>query len=825
MITVKTILRPLVAFSLGATVLGSVANAEVFAHACQGLPAPAAPPLDAERLTALEAAGGAILKAIPETASDTVAVTMATVPTPEGLAEWIATHTALRAYRGTLRGAKGVLADRQGNTLDRSLLLAELLTLSGYDARLARGTISGGDLAVLRGKIWAPAPLPAPAPIAPEHMKVLAPIGDDYSQADFECALALGWRIEDQTQRLLEMLATAGITDANGALADEMLKDHWWVQLNDAGTWRDLDPTGLSVSAEWTGTPDALPADLAHEVSITVTVQIQIDGQRQDVPLIAIRDRASAFSDGSISLYFEPKSVAKADPADLDAWLAATAASDRWAPVITYRDQIWAGRIFGFDGKITDYVPGLADQARTTASTAGGLIGGLTGGRGASKGKAGDGAAVALWIDYGVHVPGQSEIRERRMLFGAPGRDDGADGDTTGTPPPDRAAAMAGQYHIYVTSGDPAGYSMPAHAVTETLDALRGLRAVAAMGGSGKSPAPGDLAGALPRPAPSALYALLMARAEDDGDSLGAHYTSPTIFSISVRPGQSADSLVAAFDIVRNDVPAGLDLDEAIRRGVTDTVLESYLIADALGAANNAATAFAKDDVTWTLLLSDTDVRAQRLPPRIADLIRSEIARGYVIAAPARTAGGTNLAFWRIDPRTGTTLGMTAVGTGGAAAEYTKTVASIGTNVLTIIGCYKLTHEWIFSKKEGSLWSLAKIGGCLLPLPKLIQSVAKLRKIAKLLRELRRNKMLRRAYGRYRMMDRRLDVTQGAKASDMGKFLDKMSPGQKAFYDKVKELGVADFKDATSLLDKVKSVWTNTNKVRDLGVFFIKSIF
>ena len=54
---------------------------------------------------------------------------------------WVRDNTDWIPYRGTLRGAAGVLMDRQGNSLDRALLLATLLRVAGQTARLAHGEL------------------------------------------------------------------------------------------------------------------------------------------------------------------------------------------------------------------------------------------------------------------------------------------------------------------------------------------------------------------------------------------------------------------------------------------------------------------------------------------------------------------------------------------------------------------------------------------------------------------------------------------------------------------------------------------------------------
>jgi hypothetical protein len=61
---------------------------------------------------------------------------------PADLYSWVRVNVGWVPYEGALRGPAGVLMDRLGNSLDQSLLLAELLTLSGHDVRLAHAQLS-----------------------------------------------------------------------------------------------------------------------------------------------------------------------------------------------------------------------------------------------------------------------------------------------------------------------------------------------------------------------------------------------------------------------------------------------------------------------------------------------------------------------------------------------------------------------------------------------------------------------------------------------------------------------------------------------------------
>src|SRR5205085_181482 len=64
---------------------------------------------------------------------------------PGKLLQWVKEQTVFVAYQGVLRGPCGVLMDRVGNDLDRSLLLAQVVSLSGYEVRLARAQLTEAE--------------------------------------------------------------------------------------------------------------------------------------------------------------------------------------------------------------------------------------------------------------------------------------------------------------------------------------------------------------------------------------------------------------------------------------------------------------------------------------------------------------------------------------------------------------------------------------------------------------------------------------------------------------------------------------------------------
>src|SRR5207302_378705 len=82
------------------------------------------------------------LRALDRERFDVQAVIEKVGRNPGKLFEWVRDQTSPLPYRGALRGSQGVLMERAGNSLDRSLLLSELLQGVGCDVRLANATLS-----------------------------------------------------------------------------------------------------------------------------------------------------------------------------------------------------------------------------------------------------------------------------------------------------------------------------------------------------------------------------------------------------------------------------------------------------------------------------------------------------------------------------------------------------------------------------------------------------------------------------------------------------------------------------------------------------------
>src|SRR6185312_8392181 len=126
--------------------------------AAQASSQPAAP--SPERLRQARQELDRMFKAVEESdrklqrdAFDPAAVVQAVGRDPDQLFAWVRDRTMWLPYQGELRGPVGVLLDRGGSSLDRALLLAELLRLSGQTVRLAHAMLPADRASALLARL------------------------------------------------------------------------------------------------------------------------------------------------------------------------------------------------------------------------------------------------------------------------------------------------------------------------------------------------------------------------------------------------------------------------------------------------------------------------------------------------------------------------------------------------------------------------------------------------------------------------------------------------------------------------------------------------
>lgn len=648
----------------------------------------------------------------------------------QALYGWVQDRTTLVPYRGLLRGPRGVMMDRVGNGLDRSLVLYELLSAAGDEVRLARGqldeTTARRLLQDAAGRTVSPpasasASADALAGYAAAHGLDRTRLLDEaarLSELSMSLQEELQQRVERQGDVLVDALAGVDRSRADeAARADEVraveaTRDHWWVQLRQNGTWIDLDleagePGRALIEATSTVRPDGWAGlarddpELAHTLSIQVVAECWHDGELDETVILDSGPLVAAGTlDHPITLLHVPIGWPERGAltgADSAAVRTAAAAVTSWVPMLQIGDRTVADLAFDSDcefessGELT--IPGAA-----VSDTVGGvtdLFGGLPGGEPPNDASADQGPSAqlsAVWLQYERTSPGAPPRTVRRQLFDRLGPGvRAAAGDRPVPNGDDWPLALLGRTEIFIQAHGLTP-SYVEHRLGTALEANRAvLLGLARAVEEGDDDAdPGDLTG-LP---PSQLHALALLRRSEAPSDL--YIGSPNVHTFHTRPVAEGDALrlVQSFDIVANDVAVrpfvAVDAWRArLEQGLRDTNAETLLTGlpcDA-GASSarvceprpNAADRLAGDPDGWILIDSLDGAGVADLPT-----LPTGLADALDDGSLALLATTGEPVWWEIDPVTGTALGRDAAGWGNASVDY---AIALGLNVFGFAVC------------------------------------------------------------------------------------------------------------------------------------------
>jgi len=175
-------------------------------------------------------------------------------------------------YPGVLRARAGTLAARAGNAHDRALLLSALLQRMGATSRYAFADLDPGAAGAVLAQSFEDPAEPLPAGTA--------------ESVDPDLAAAIATRARRDQARLLQALGDRQIGSPEAEAAAGLLADvtrHVWVQLDDDGSWLDLDPTLADaqpgdVIVPAMQTLDAIPDTDRQSVALRVVAETLVDG-------------------------------------------------------------------------------------------------------------------------------------------------------------------------------------------------------------------------------------------------------------------------------------------------------------------------------------------------------------------------------------------------------------------------------------------------------------------------------------------------------------------------------------------------------------------
>ena len=627
---------------------------------------------------------------------------------PDQLRGWVQTSTRWLPYRGVLRGATGVLMDRQGSSLDRAILLASLLQHAGHEARLANGRLPDDAVAgLLPGLLastvrqfetlpdsddgWALRNASLEYGLEPAAMEVS--LGAQVTAMDSVMRI-LHARVAGQSRRLLAQVShPQGDADSltRADQATESLRDHWWVQVQRDGAWRDLELLDVATpAAERVADPSALPDDLYHTLTVRLVAEEEDGSARRLVPALEQTVRPSAIPGRALALQIWPANM----PSELHAeaqsrfGLATQAQQEReWVAALTVADStIASGAIGG----------GPEAGSRRARAPSGNPMGGLGGAMAAGAAPAAASPEViAAWIEYEVRAPGRPVRTWRRAVFDLVGPAARAAGTATPVAITDAQRLQRGLALIMhtemlpITSEVAPEYGL--HLIAQNALANAGLMRRLAGSDSGSLPDRDSLI-ALAAPGVSPLYALALARLDWSRVGRWLYVDQIGLLTRHRHLGPAGDMVTVrgAVEIIARDLgvaPGGPDaFTVRLEQGVFDTNAEAMWWGGQ--GINNTADAF-KLGGDWALLATPAAADLLAVHEDARARMRDDLAAGLVLVAPRKEAsrGGDHFTgWWRIDPGTGAATGTPANGWAQCGSEYSihlRVAAEMGKAMLT----------------------------------------------------------------------------------------------------------------------------------------------
>jgi hypothetical protein len=668
----------------------------------QPAPRPPNPSEVADQLERLFALLEQARRELPRDRFDPAAVVATVGRDPARLAAWVRDNTAWVPYRGALRGARGVLMDRQGSSLDRAVLLATLLQQVGVETRLARGTLDDAVAKLLPTLLAKTPALPEPTEQMeqlrgklPELAKQTGVSEPQLTQAFEQQAMKfeqfaeqLVGRVEPQVEALTRSLGTLEAAPANPAAA---LADHWWVQAKIDGNWTDFDllAEAAGVGGKLTdaaGTVEfvadkglqSLPEDQRHTLEVKVFIEKLAGGKVEAVQALAHTLLPADVLDRPIRVRNVPgrpqtldQALAEKDP--LAAMRKHIESQTTWTPTLLIGAAAIQDRAFDDTGELKD-----PPNPRTSAGEVGRGVnrgfGGLMGGGDDGAPQASASVLVGQYLEFTIRAPGESDRVVRREIFRL------------------LASPADASQPIAAPTVDDAFKSRRAHALThETallpqvcrlspefvdallMDSLLGnRRAMVEMLRRSTSDKPGPTGLGTP------IFdgdLLTVARARFDNSPhaerlyvdcinlLATHQWYEPATELPLRVGKGFD-IVANHLGVRGDDPAAV----RVAQGVLESNAEALVLGDEATAAADPIARAAEAGVAPTTIRTEADLaRLANVEPATLARMKDAIGRKQWVVAYAGDAAIES--FFAVDPTSGQTLAIGSRGWGQALTE------------------------------------------------------------------------------------------------------------------------------------------------------------
>lgn len=638
----------------------------------------------------------------------------------EELFKWVRDNTFFIPYKGSLRGAEGVLIDRLGNSLDRALLLYNLLNLAGYDVQLINGTLSKEQAEKILQKI---SPIPKDLfsyevqPLSKSDKELIEKYSQEYNvnketllEAVKEKELNDKQRTRNISKRvnrlvpqilnLVEKFNKKDMTEEKNKIF-KSIQDHWWVQFQKESEWIDLDPTlpdsfpGKTLTKfDKTTNPDDLDDSLYHKIKIKVIIEQWKNKSFNEHVVLSHTIQPSNHLGERIILYHN-----LADwPKDLNLFQVneplktlkdLILQQKTWTPILQIDSDNIKNHSFKNSGDISE-----KSEKKKRARGVGGIMGGfqrtLTGTK-SDEEEAKESFLTAEWLEYEIYSPGQPLRKIRREIFDLIGpsmrlKEEMAVPEIPKKLEMKRNLILLGKIEILPLFCQLSNEFIQNLADTEFL-AYEDIILSVIHEETFREPENfiNELNKVQKLPIP--MYMLALNRYNLDN-----YIDTPNIFSYHSLLRENKEGYIdsyEAFDLVENKVAVGMDKIEdsfqiRLRQGIYDSIAESVFVTGK-GEEDHLSKFYAetkKQGIEWLMLRNPEDISLQKsvLPEDVTARINMELSKGYIIIVPEKEVpieGKQVIKWWRINPENGDTLIIGKLGWGQALTTYVEQVEII----------------------------------------------------------------------------------------------------------------------------------------------------
>lgn len=325
---------------------------------------------------------------------------------PTAVREYVSREIAYESYDGVLKGAGGTYLTRSGNSADQTILVAALLRGGGHQSELRFASCNSVDLGGARSaghRVSGESPFDYRGLVAqvsdPELGTAIRWFGDALTHARRQ-AKHTGSQLAATLERVLKPILDRRSTSLPVETA------HIWLQLNQGGTWIDLDPATASGNppCEPTATNASLSAQSFHRVALSVVVEsLKSDALQESTVLRVEKTTADIATSGMLFVFGEPTGLVQRQ-GNVGDGLA------RYTPV------------FRIDGENIAGTPIVLPQIKTNDGPQG-VAGGFADVLGSDFYGGVENAAIpaddvmAAWIQIEMIAPGREAIRVRSEIF------------------------------------------------------------------------------------------------------------------------------------------------------------------------------------------------------------------------------------------------------------------------------------------------------------------------------------------------------------------------------------------------------------------------